>query len=529
VYTGGFKGRTREVPADQLRARIEELLGPERIVGEFGMTELSSQLYEGSSSGAALESAVANAPRGTYLAPPWLSVRALDPTTLEPVEPGQPGLAGFIDLANVDSAVYVVTQDLIREEGGGVRLLGRMPRAPMRGCSLAAEAIWSAQLDNALKGDQAIGRGSRPPAAHPGVSEPLQGERLERVRRLVEGARRLADPEDELGIAVRESLRSTTGLSPAGIEAGLRDSLETQPSGSELQALCASVAAAPRVWVLLSANVFVAAHRAIACALAASPEVYVRPSRREPAFATALHAATGDLFRLVDELAPAPGDHVHAYGSDETLAELEQHLSPGVELWGHGSGFGAVAVYQADDLDALARGIALDTILFEQRGCASPRLIALASEVNTQSFASALRRQLERLAREVPPADLPSAEIADLRWFREVASFVAEAQRSSGPASVFFQHDPALPLIPPGARNLVVFTCTDPASALHAFGSSLTCVAVAGGPEHFEAVERVLPRVRVCQPGRMQRPPFDGPLDLRTRRGAIEEDGVPQH
>jgi hypothetical protein len=54
---------------------------------------------------------------------------------------GEIGLARFTDLGNVDSAVCVVTQDLVRRVDGGVELLGRQPGATPRGCSLAIEAL----------------------------------------------------------------------------------------------------------------------------------------------------------------------------------------------------------------------------------------------------------------------------------------------------------------------------------------------------------------------------------------------------
>jgi hypothetical protein len=136
MMTGGFKGRTREVAADALRSTVAEslVLDPARIVGEYGMTELSSQLYEGTLPGAELSGA-----RGIYLQPPWLRVVPVHPVTLRPVPDGEPGLARFVDLANVDSAVAIVTQDRVRRCGGGIELLGRYPGAPLRGCSLAVE------------------------------------------------------------------------------------------------------------------------------------------------------------------------------------------------------------------------------------------------------------------------------------------------------------------------------------------------------------------------------------------------------
>jgi hypothetical protein len=138
MQTGGYKGRVRSIPPAELRreaARTFEI--PEAaIVSEYGMTELSSQLYEGT-----LPLGSLSAPPGVYLEPPWLRVVPVDPVSLEPVPEGRIGLARFVDLANVDSAIAIVTRDLVRRAGPGIELLGREPGAPPRGCSLAIEAL----------------------------------------------------------------------------------------------------------------------------------------------------------------------------------------------------------------------------------------------------------------------------------------------------------------------------------------------------------------------------------------------------
>jgi len=138
MQTGGFKGRSREVSADSLRLQVSLALGtpPEFIVGEYGMTELCSQMYEG-----CLPSGGLCREPGLYLAPPWLHVEAVDPVSLDPVGPGQTGLARFVDLANVDSAVCIITEDRIRCHDGGIELLGRSPGSEPRGCSLEVEAL----------------------------------------------------------------------------------------------------------------------------------------------------------------------------------------------------------------------------------------------------------------------------------------------------------------------------------------------------------------------------------------------------
>jgi hypothetical protein len=141
MQTGGFKGKSRVVEATELLASMAAAfaIDPGGIASEYGMTELSSQCYEGS-----IRAALGNGPalpRGVHVAPPWLRVTAVEPATLEPLPAGEIGLARMVDLANVDSSVTVQTQDRIREVPGGFELLGRAPGAPPRGCSLATEEM----------------------------------------------------------------------------------------------------------------------------------------------------------------------------------------------------------------------------------------------------------------------------------------------------------------------------------------------------------------------------------------------------
>lgn len=144
MQTGGPKGRRVTLDVHALRVGVSVALGvPEAaVVSEYGMTELSSQLYEGTCPGALLEG-----PPDVYLAPPWLRVTPVDPISLAPVRSGEVGLARFVDLANVDSAIAVVTRDRIRARGPGIELLGREIGAPPRGCSLTVEALFAEAAD----------------------------------------------------------------------------------------------------------------------------------------------------------------------------------------------------------------------------------------------------------------------------------------------------------------------------------------------------------------------------------------------
>jgi hypothetical protein len=139
METGGFKGRSRVLERDALYASIEDTLGvpAHRVVNEYGMTELLSQLYE-----PVLREGPAAERR--HVPPPWLRVRALDPTTLAPVPAGAPGLLAFLDLANVGSVCHVLTEDVGSVAADGVRLQGRVAGAEPRGCSRAMEEIMAA-------------------------------------------------------------------------------------------------------------------------------------------------------------------------------------------------------------------------------------------------------------------------------------------------------------------------------------------------------------------------------------------------
>jgi hypothetical protein len=158
MQTGGFKGKSRVVEAPELLAAMADAfrLDPRRIVSEYGMTELSSQAYETtlrdvlvSPAGAASKSDeisdLYSKNRRIQTPPPWMRVVAVDEVALAPVASGEIGLARIVDLANVDSAVVIQTQDRIRlaEDGVSFELLGRAAGAPPRGCSLATEEMLS--------------------------------------------------------------------------------------------------------------------------------------------------------------------------------------------------------------------------------------------------------------------------------------------------------------------------------------------------------------------------------------------------
>jgi hypothetical protein len=143
METGGFKGRSRVVEREALYAALSDLLAlaPERMVNEYGMTEMLSQFYE-----RVLRDGGGPAPGERSLhGPPWVRTRLLDPVSLEPVAEGEVGLLSHLDLANLYSISPVLTEDLGAREAKGFRVLGRREGAEPRGCSLAIEEMMAAR------------------------------------------------------------------------------------------------------------------------------------------------------------------------------------------------------------------------------------------------------------------------------------------------------------------------------------------------------------------------------------------------
>ena len=115
MQTGGAKGRSQMIEAHELRTLLATTFAIDEraIVGEYGMTELSSQFYEATA-------VDPDWPKGVYLEPPWARVVPVDPESLDPVPDGSVGIARIEDLMNVDSAVAILTADRVTPYARGV-------------------------------------------------------------------------------------------------------------------------------------------------------------------------------------------------------------------------------------------------------------------------------------------------------------------------------------------------------------------------------------------------------------------------
>jgi predicted deacetylase len=133
LETGGYKGRGRAAPKGELRQMMTRWLGiPEsHILGEYGMSELSSQAYD----------RVLPETGGGFRFPPWARAQVISPETGREAADGETGMVRVFDLANVRSALAVQTEDLAVRRGEGFELTGRAAGAAARGCSLLPEEL----------------------------------------------------------------------------------------------------------------------------------------------------------------------------------------------------------------------------------------------------------------------------------------------------------------------------------------------------------------------------------------------------
>lgn len=129
--TGGYKGVRVDLDPSEFKAQAARSLNiaPDRLLNEYGMTELSSPFYAWNGE---------TSHRGS----PWTRIRVIDPDDGRPTDEGQPGYLEILDLANLGSVAAIRTQDLAIARGPrSFTLLGRDPGALPRGCSRRADDL----------------------------------------------------------------------------------------------------------------------------------------------------------------------------------------------------------------------------------------------------------------------------------------------------------------------------------------------------------------------------------------------------
>ena len=240
-------------------------------------------------------------------------------------------------------------------------------------------------------------------------------------------------------------MAAAAGLSPEGLDAGLDvvvGGVRTVACRELLRTPAPAQALFPALAVL-SANVPGLALQCLLPALAARRPLLLKTPSAEPGFAPwllsrlaaadtrlegALAAATwrGGDRAVEDELLPR-FERVIAYGGDGAMRDLGgRGVADGLIDHGHRISLGLVLASPGATLDlgSLARGLARDVALFDQRGCLSVHavlVVGTGSEDLVRPLADALRDALATMGTELPPGRAEPGRLAAVRAAREEA------------------------------------------------------------------------------------------------------------
>ncbi|MFL6558646.1 MAG: CoF synthetase, partial [Bacillus sp. (in: firmicutes)] len=98
---------------------------------------LSSQIYDQTIRSTYLNNSEIYDKKG----PSWVKTLVLNTDTLEPVKDGERGVTAHYDLANWNSCLAILTEDMGYKTEHGFVLLGRIKGSEARGCSIAVDQL----------------------------------------------------------------------------------------------------------------------------------------------------------------------------------------------------------------------------------------------------------------------------------------------------------------------------------------------------------------------------------------------------
>lgn len=577
MLTGGFKGRVVQLSAEALRDRLDALFPSCRRVEEYGMSELSSQLW-------------APALRAPFLPPPWLGVLTVDPWT---GAPAAEGLLRFIDLASLHTAPFIETRDLGRVLADGrVELRGRLPGEHPRGCSLSVEdalgrmasaSLFSAeeravdgpahplaaastevetsvfQMDEAVlpppftilparaaglgpeaaeraflhdpwTGDRASpeelraqarwrlfsGRSGVHPAQRP-PPPPLEGADAERVAVVLRGLARLRGRDAEaLG----------QGLSAAGAAAALGTAI----SAINAEGLAAELATPgrrpARVVIVVAYGVFTSPIEWCALLLAAGCVVHLKAPARDPALCLALaedmRAEGLPCTASPDRRLPAC-DKVLAFGGDAGVAAVAAGSAAPVVQHGH-----RMSVLLTEGDPVLAHAWAWDAAWYDTRGCLAPTALFCLGDPGP--LVEALHEAMGQAAMAMPRGACDPG--LGPEWRRRVG-----LARRLGRALVGEEHAvlqlPAAHFLPLALPRMIVVHAIEDGHALHRllrpWAAHLSTLGTEDWLRHWRDAPQWWPVYaafpRLAQPGALQRPPFPRRHDGLPMLGSLLDAG----
>ncbi len=244
----------------------------------------------------------------------------------------------------------------------------------------------------------------------------------------------------------------------------------------------------------------------------------------EPALAHALQAAQWDGHDDPAARATlAAADVVVAYGGDDALAAIRSHVEPQARFvpFGHRTSIGYIPAGALADLACareLARGAALDALLYDGEGCLSLHALFVerGGAVTPAVFASLVAEAAGELAARFGPPEAPEPAIS-VNYRKRLAFRAANGDGRvllAGYAVIAFDppHDEPPPL---HARTLGIYpvdAARDVAAYIDAQRLPLEALATPRGAatQSVLALAGLAGAARITELGRLQSPPLGG-------------------
>jgi len=490
MVTGGFKGRKMSVSEIEMEDALRALFPNARIVGEYGMTELSSQLW--------------SVPLGgPFVLPPWMKAVAVDPAT---GTPAPTGLLRFFDLSNHQTVMAIETMDVgTIHPGGRVTLHGRLPGAIARGCSLTVEDIINPPTPTRPLPTPAFAPCA--PTTGPEWQNDLDRARTSQVLRALQDLRQ------------QDAQPLSDGLSAANAQQCLHNSIDAITVAGLQEELATPGTRPQRVSVICARGVFTAPLEWVSLLAAAGCNVHIKAPTSAPDFVFAMAdalAAQGLPVHASTSRDLMEPDAILAFGTDETMLDLHRKY-PKKRLALYGHRFSIAWIRKSSVTDLMD-----DIILYDGRGCMAPA--AIFTDADPLQLANTIAQKLETIAKTCPRGAFDPA--LGPEWRRRMGLAATTGHVIEGSEWAVLISD-ARNFTPMALPRMVVIHPVDSIGELHErlspwrnhFSSLGTDDRTETNNPDFQEICGWFPRI--SRPGQLQRPPFPRKHDGRPVLGSL--------
>ena len=383
IETGGTKGKSRAVERKELYELLSRAFGltGSSIVSEYGMCELASQAWDYLE-----DSSKIGIENRKFKFPWWVKLGVMThPTKISPHGCGALVVQDFarIDLQISSLAAPIQTEDLAETSAdGSFQLMGRVPNAPLKGCSLLAEdarALLSTDLTSPITR-------SKPRAKMLEFSEKNADASASLVRRWFIDLCQDKQAFDCLAAELKSNLLAKEAISDlvAGIPSDVADFAAAGVKSTSHEKIALN-------WLFIApASHSLALIHPIASALILGLNLRVRIPN-----IAGINADNTFLRRAIDlaheqgfkiailnanwRIGPhdlEDGEHVLVFGDDETCSKINAFAPGRVHTFGHVTSL-TITSRQSLKEATICHRIMRDQLALRQRGCLSSRAVII--------------------------------------------------------------------------------------------------------------------------------------------------------